>query len=74
MTYYGLDAISVDEKTYWRDLIKTGGPWNEEERKGILSYCEDDVCATARLLETMLQRGHIEISRALCSEDATLRR
>ena len=65
MTYYGLDAISVDEKTQWRDLIATGGPWNEEEREGILSYCEDDVRATAWLLEAMLRRGHIDLPRAL---------
>ena len=65
MTYYGLDAISVGEKDHWRGIIETGGPWSEEEREGILDYCETDVDATARLLVAMLRRGHIDLPRAL---------
>ena len=65
MTYYGLDAISVGEKERWLNLILTGGPWNDEEREGILDYCESHVSATARLLAAMLRRGHIDLPRAL---------
>jgi len=65
MTYYGLDGISVGEKDQWRDLLMTGGPWTEEQRTGILNYCESDVDATARLLAAMMRRGHIDLPRAL---------
>ena len=46
-----------------RDLILRGGDWSEQEREAILSYCEEDVSALARLLPPMLR--HIDLPRAL---------
>jgi DNA polymerase I len=66
LTYYGLDGIRVGEKDYWRALIETGGPFTEEQKLGIMDiYCASDVDAAARLLATMMRRGHIDIARAL---------
>ena len=65
LTYYGLDGINSDQKTYWRDLILRGRPWTQEEQKGILTYCETDVAALARLLPAMTRRSHIDLPRAL---------
>ncbi len=65
LTYYGLDGVSVGEKTYWRDVIMRGEPYTEEEQNGILDYCETDVVALARLLPVMVSRSHIDLPRAL---------
>ena len=40
-----------------------GGPWTNEERRGLLDYCKCDVVALARLLPAMLPR--IDLPRAL---------
>ena len=40
-----------------------GGPWTDDERGGILDYCEGDVDALARLLPAMLPK--IDLPRAL---------
>ena len=37
-----------------RDLILRGGPWTDDERNAILTYCESDVVGLARLLPAML--------------------
>lgn len=60
---HGLDAMDADEKHTWRDLILTGGPWSQTERRGILNYCESDVLALARLLPVM--QAYIDWPRAL---------
>ena len=65
LTFYGLDGVSVGEKDSWRDLIRSGGPWSSEERKGILDYCESDVVAANDLLRVMMARRHIDFPRAL---------
>ena len=46
-----------------RDLILRDGDWSEQEREAILSYCEEDVSALARLVPPMLR--HIDLPRAL---------
>ena len=46
-----------------RDLVLRGGDWSEQEREAILTYCEQDVAALARLLPAMLR--HIDLPRAL---------
>ncbi|MBM3301262.1 MAG: DNA polymerase I, partial [Deltaproteobacteria bacterium] len=43
LTHFGLPSITVHEKESWRGLIVSGGPWDEEQKRGILSYCESDV-------------------------------
>lgn len=63
LTAYGLDTIGTIEKAEMRDLILRGGPWSDAERAAILSYCQSDVDALARLLPAMLPR--IDWGRAL---------
>ena len=50
LAYYGLDGMASSEKDAMRDLILRDGDWSEQEREAILSYCEEDVSALARLL------------------------
>ena len=63
LTYYGLDNIGAAEKDEMRNLVLRGGPWTREEQEAILTYCESDVLAVARLLPRMLPR--IDLPRAL---------
>lgn len=50
LSWFKLDAMTAEEKTEWRDLILSGGPWSHEQKAGILAYCETDVEALDRLL------------------------
>jgi hypothetical protein len=63
MAYFGLDSISVAEKTEMRDLAIRGGPYSPAERQLLLDYCQSDVDATTRLLRRMLPL--IDVPRAL---------
>lgn len=54
MAYHGLDSMEAEEKDEMRDLILSGGPWSDPERRAILDYCQADVDALARLLQCML--------------------
>src|SRR5262249_561633 len=54
MNHFGLDAMAAIEKKAMIDLILTGAPWSEEQRRDILQYCTDDVYALERLLPAML--------------------
>jgi DNA polymerase-1 len=63
LAHYGLDSIGAGEKDEMRDLILRGGPWTDDERNAILTYCESDVAGLARLLPAMLP--NIDIPRAL---------
>ena len=63
LAYYGLDSMAASEKDAMRALVLRGGPWSEQEREAILTYCEQDVAALARLLTPMLR--HIDLPRAL---------
>ena len=53
MEYFDLDCIDARAKEHWRDVILRGEPWSEEERAGILDYCESDVESLAKLLPAM---------------------
>lgn len=50
MSWFNIDTMAVEEKTHWRDLILSGGPWTSDERRGILDYCQSDVEALDKLL------------------------
>jgi DNA polymerase I len=63
LAYFGLDGMGADEKEDMRALILRGGPWTEDERTAILSYCEGDVEALERLLLAMMPK--VDLSRAL---------
>jgi DNA polymerase I len=64
LAYYGLPAIDPEEKDYWRNIVMHGPPWTEEEKAGILEYCEGDVNESAALFEYML-RDTRQFSHAL---------
>jgi len=52
--YFGINAISADEKHEMRDLILRGEPFSGEEKQEILKYCSGDVFATGKLFAAML--------------------
>jgi DNA polymerase I len=63
MAYFGLDSLSVTEKKTWQSIAIRGGPFSNEERNGLLDYCQTDVDALAKLFPAM-QAG-IDWPRAL---------
>jgi len=63
LTYFGIDGMDVVEKGELRQLAIRGGPWTEEERQKLLDYCESDVVALRKLLDTMAPK--IDLPRAL---------
>lgn len=65
LTYYGLDGIDTIEKESMRALAMRGGTYTDEERKSLLTYCQSDVDALEKLLPVMLERGDIDLPRAL---------
>ena len=63
LAFFGLDALDAVDKTEMRELAMRGGPWTQEERVALLTYCESDVVALEKLLPRMLPR--IDLPRAL---------
>jgi hypothetical protein len=63
LAYFGLDALTAEEKQGMRQLATRGGPYTEAEQRALLDYCQTDVDALARLLSAMLPR--IDLPRAL---------
>jgi DNA polymerase I len=63
LTYFGLDALAVEEKDRLRLLSLRGGPWTESERRELLDYCATDTLPMEQLLSAMLPR--IDLPRAL---------
>jgi hypothetical protein len=61
--HYGLPSIGAEQKDIMRDLVLTGGPWNESDQLAILDYSETDVVALAHLLTAMQEQ--IDWPRAL---------
>lgn len=60
---HGLDSIDSAEKDAMRQLVLRGEPFNDDERRAVLDYCQTDVDALARLLPAML--SDIDLPRAL---------
>ncbi len=54
LSWFGLDTIAVQEKSGWRDLILSTGPWSPQQQSGILDYCQSDVEALDKLLPRLL--------------------
>jgi DNA polymerase I len=50
LDHFHLDSISTRAKEFWRDVVMRGPPWTDEERAGILEYCESDVQSLVKLL------------------------
>ena len=53
LSYFGLPAMGAEEKSDMRDLILSGGTWDQHEQGAILNYCQGDVEALHRLLSAM---------------------
>lgn len=70
LTWFGLDSMTTEEKTEWRDLILSGGPWTSQQQAGILDYCQTDVDALDRLLPRL---GHALQPRPHWLQHALLR-
>ena len=51
-----LSSISKGEKQDLRDLVLAGGPWTDQQRDDILTYCQGDADCLGPLLERMLPR------------------
>jgi len=56
LIYHGLPAMAVVEKDSMRQLAIRGGPFTDEERESLLTYCVEDVIALTRLLPAMMPR------------------
>jgi hypothetical protein len=54
LSYHGIPCITSDEKKVMRDLVLSGGPWTDSERRDILDYCATDVDCLEPLMERML--------------------
>jgi len=53
LAHYGLPAIDSAEKDSMRDLAIRGGPFTDEEKRNLLSYCESDVISLMGLFLKM---------------------
>jgi hypothetical protein len=71
LSWYGLDAMDATEKDSMRDLALRGGPWTADEREALLSYCQSDVEALAKLLPRMLPE--IDLARAVACRGRYMR-
>jgi DNA polymerase-1 len=63
LAYFGMDAISVAEKTDMRDLALRGGNYTDAEKIGLIDYCKSDVGALIRLLPRLAE--HTDLPRAI---------
>ena len=63
LVYCGLPALTVVEKTGVRELATRGGPFDADEQKVLLDYCESDVVALELLFDAT--RGFLDVARAL---------
>jgi hypothetical protein len=56
LVFFGLDSMAGLEKDAMRKLALRGGPYRQEEKAALLSYCEHDVLALGKLLNAMLPK------------------
>jgi hypothetical protein len=57
MAFYGLDAMDGAQKDLLRERILKGGPYDAEDQRRILDYCEADVRATEQLFSRVIRPG-----------------
>ena len=65
LRYFLEDEIDVARKHDMRERILQGPPFDAQEQRDILDYCEDDVRALARLLPHIAQTIRLPLSHAL---------
>jgi DNA polymerase I-like protein with 3'-5' exonuclease and polymerase domains len=63
LRYFGLPE--VEAKEHWQKLILSGGPFDADQKRGILNYCMGDVDAAAELLQVMAPKLPTDLRRAL---------
>ena len=63
LNYFGLPGMAKATKDEKRDLAIRGGPYTDQERQDLLTYCANDVDATARLFTRM--KSGIDLPPAL---------
>ena len=63
---YKVGSITKEEKKDSRNLIMRGGPWNDNEKSGLIEYNATDVIVSIPLLRAMLA----EILRAVPGKSA----
>jgi hypothetical protein len=51
--HYGLPASDSADKDQMRDLILSGGPWSDGDKRRIVDYCGEDVTMTAALWDRL---------------------
>jgi DNA polymerase family A len=65
LRYFLEDEIDVSRKHDMRERILQGPPFDAQERRDILDYCEDDVRALARLLPHIAQTIRLPLAHAM---------
>src|SRR5215831_1426258 len=55
MQWFGLDGIAASKKDYLRKRILAGGPYDAEDRRAVLDYCESDVRGLAELFPRIIR-------------------
>jgi DNA polymerase-1 len=53
MHYFGLEATEPGDKDHWRNVAIRGVPFTDDERVGLMRYCESDVEMLVRLFDAM---------------------
>lgn len=54
LAYFGLSHLDPDVKANWRSRILAGPPYSDQDREGILDYCQGDSVALAQLLPRLV--------------------
>jgi DNA polymerase-1 len=62
MAYFNLPTIGAEQKTEMRDLAIRGGPWHQDEKQGLLNYCESDVICLDKLFTAMVPKLDIPLA------------
>jgi hypothetical protein len=63
LEWAGLPHIDSEEKEYWQGRCSEGGTFTDEERKGVLKYCTQDVDSTTGLFNFM--KDEIPVGQAI---------
>ncbi len=58
--YFGFTGMEYEDKERMRDLVLSGGPWSEEDKKSIIEYCESDVRALVKLSSKLFPNINIK--------------
>jgi DNA polymerase I len=53
LTFFGFDATGALYKDAMQKLAQRGGPYTEDEKTALISYCAEDVLSLSKLLRRM---------------------